>query len=267
MSIWHERKADKFIEKLQEHLMIRVKVLRDTVWSVIDSREIVPADVVKLKIGTIVTAHVEILEENNLRINESALTGEPLPVEKTKDDKIFIRLYNYSLYRISESFRIIITIAVIGFIHKTYPLTTVQLIVLAFLNDTPIISLAFDKVKSMARPAHTDARKRFTLSSMFGMVGAVTASCSFSNERLPTLAMGANSNNVLPYTHSFGAPSGLCCTQKNTGLSFYQFGRLFLRHSSPNLWQQDSHYVLSLLWQFHSSLLLLCELGRFYECR
>jgi H+-transporting ATPase len=89
--------------------------------------------------------------------------------------KIFARLYNYSLYRISESFRIIITIAVIGFIYKTYPLTPVQLIVLAFLNDAPIISLAFDKVKSTARPAHTDARKRFTLSSLFGIVGVANS--------------------------------------------------------------------------------------------
>jgi H+-transporting ATPase len=85
--------------------------------------------------------------------------------------KIFTRLYNYSLYRISESFRVIITIAVIGLIYKTYPLTPVQLIVLAFLNDIPIISLAFDRVITTEKPAHIDAQKRFTLSTLFGFTG------------------------------------------------------------------------------------------------
>ncbi len=89
--------------------------------------------------------------------------------------KIFTRLYNYSLYRISESFRVIITIAVIGLIYKTYPLTPVQLIVLAFLNDIPIVSLAFDRVKLTEKPAHVDAKKRFTLSTLFGLTGVANS--------------------------------------------------------------------------------------------
>lgn len=89
--------------------------------------------------------------------------------------KIFTRLYNYSLYRISESFRIIITIAVIGLLYKTYPLTPVQLIVLAFLNDVPIISLAFDRVKLTERPSHIDAKKRFALSTLFGLAGVANS--------------------------------------------------------------------------------------------
>ena len=89
--------------------------------------------------------------------------------------KIFTRLYNYSLYRISESFRVIITIAVIGFIYKVYPLTPVQLIILAFLNDVPIVSLAFDRVKMTEKPAHIDARKRFTLSTLFGFTGVANS--------------------------------------------------------------------------------------------
>lgn len=89
--------------------------------------------------------------------------------------KIFTRLYNYSLYRISESFRLIITIAVIGIIYKAYPLTPVQIIVLAFLNDIPIISLAFDRVKTSTRPSHVDAKKRFGLSTLFGISGTVNS--------------------------------------------------------------------------------------------
>jgi len=85
--------------------------------------------------------------------------------------KIFSRLYNYSVYRISESLRIIITIALIGIIYKTYPLTPIQIIILAFLNDVPIITLAFDRVKKTLKPAHVDVKRRFILSSLFGLVG------------------------------------------------------------------------------------------------
>jgi H+-transporting ATPase len=84
---------------------------------------------------------------------------------------IFTRLYNYSLYRISESLRLIVTIAVLGVLYKTYPLTPVQLIVLAFLNDLPIVSLAFDRVKASSAPAHTNAKERFIVSGIFGLVG------------------------------------------------------------------------------------------------
>ncbi len=89
--------------------------------------------------------------------------------------KVFIRLYNYSIYRISESFRIIITIAVIGLIYKTYPLTPVQLIALALLNDAPIISLAFDKVKNSLKPGKINPKDRFVLSGLFGLVGVANS--------------------------------------------------------------------------------------------
>ncbi|MDE1874774.1 MAG: plasma-membrane proton-efflux P-type ATPase [Patescibacteria group bacterium] len=85
--------------------------------------------------------------------------------------KVFVRLYNYSLYRISESFRLIITVAVIGVIFHTYPLTAIQIILIALLNDLPIISMAFDRVAVPRAPAAINARKRFALSTSFGLVG------------------------------------------------------------------------------------------------
>ena len=89
--------------------------------------------------------------------------------------KIFSRLYHYSLYRISESFRIIITVAVIGLWYHAYPLTPVQLIALAFLNDLPIVSLAFDHVETSDRPAHINPKERFTISTLFGLAGTLNS--------------------------------------------------------------------------------------------
>lgn len=89
--------------------------------------------------------------------------------------KIFIRLYNYSVYRISESFRLVITILLLGLVYGFYPLVPIQIIILAFLNDIPIISLAVDKVETVTKPATIHARKRLTLSILFGMVGVMNS--------------------------------------------------------------------------------------------
>lgn len=89
--------------------------------------------------------------------------------------KIFTRLYNYSVYRISESFRLIVTIAIIGVIFGTYPLTPVQIILIALLNDVPIISLAYDTVAVSKAPSKINPKKRFTLSLLFGSAGILNS--------------------------------------------------------------------------------------------
>ena len=92
--------------------------------------------------------------------------------------KIFVRLYNYSVYRISESFRLIMTILVLGLWYGSYPLVPLQIILLAFMNDIPIISMATDRVKISKEPAHVDARGRLSFSVVFGIIG-VTHSLIF----------------------------------------------------------------------------------------
>ena len=89
--------------------------------------------------------------------------------------KIFARLYTYSIYRISESFRVIITIALLGIIYNTYPLSPLQLILLALLNDIPIISLAFNRVKIARKPSSIKAKARLKLSLLFGTVGTINS--------------------------------------------------------------------------------------------
>ncbi len=97
----------------------------------------------------------------------------------TEARKIFARLYSYSVYRLSESLRLIVTIAVLGVIYKTYPLTPVQLILLAFLNDLPIISLAFNRVAASSRPSEIKVKQRFWLSGLFGLTGVINSLLMF----------------------------------------------------------------------------------------
>ena len=93
--------------------------------------------------------------------------------------KIFARLYTYSLYRISESLRMIVTIVILGALYRVYPLTPLQIIVVALLNDIPIISLAFDNVVIATSPRKINAKRRFTLSSLYGLVGIANSLLMF----------------------------------------------------------------------------------------
>ncbi len=84
---------------------------------------------------------------------------------------VFMRLYHYSLYRISESSRLIMTILIVGLLAGDYPLTPIQILLLAFLNDVPIISIAFDRVSVPRAPASIDIVRRSVLSLLYGLAG------------------------------------------------------------------------------------------------
>jgi H+-transporting ATPase len=93
ISFWHEQKADATIQKLRNSLTIMVQVLRSDIWKTITSRELVSGDVVRLKMGAIIPADGKILEASDVSCNESALTGESLPVEKKIGDMVYSGSY------------------------------------------------------------------------------------------------------------------------------------------------------------------------------
>ncbi|VVB61308.1 Copper-exporting P-type ATPase B [uncultured archaeon] len=88
---------------------------------------------------------------------------------------IFEKIYYYTIYRISESFRLIMTILLISLLIGSYPLTPLQIIFLSLLNDIPIISIAFDRVKISSTPSKIDFKKRTSLGVILGMVGVVNS--------------------------------------------------------------------------------------------
>lgn len=89
--------------------------------------------------------------------------------------KIFERLYSYSVYRISESFRLIVTIAILGLAIHAFPLTPLQLILLAFLNDVPIVTLAYNHVKTTHRPANSKSSHKLLRGLLHGSIGIVSS--------------------------------------------------------------------------------------------
>ena len=83
---WQERKAGNAIEFLKQRLALKARVLRDGKWQEIQARRLVPGDIVRLRLGDIIPADVKLIEGDYLLTDESALTGESLPVEKHLSD-------------------------------------------------------------------------------------------------------------------------------------------------------------------------------------
>jgi H+-transporting ATPase len=86
VGFWQEHKADNAIELLKQKLAPNARVLRDGKWLQLPARELVPGDVVRVRLGDIVPADIKLMDGDYLQVDESALTGESLPVEKHLSD-------------------------------------------------------------------------------------------------------------------------------------------------------------------------------------
>ena len=89
VGFWQEHKADNAIDLLKEKLAYRARVLRDGKWDEIPSRLLVPGDVVKIRLGDIVPADLKLFEGDYVNVDESSITGESLPVDKTVGDTCY----------------------------------------------------------------------------------------------------------------------------------------------------------------------------------
>ncbi len=85
IGVTQEAKAEKSLEALQKLTDHASKVLRNGEVIVIPSKELVPGDIVVLDTGDYIPADLRIIEAVNLKSQESSLTGESVPVEKTID--------------------------------------------------------------------------------------------------------------------------------------------------------------------------------------
>jgi H+-transporting ATPase len=82
VGFWQENKASNAIELLKKRLALRATVLRDKKWVDLPAGDLVPGDVTRLRLGNIVPADARLLHGDYLLVDQSALTGESLPVEK-----------------------------------------------------------------------------------------------------------------------------------------------------------------------------------------
>jgi H+-transporting ATPase len=80
IGFFHETRAQSTIAALKSRLALNASVLRDGAWTIVPAAGLVPADIVKLSLGTVVAADVRI-REGSILLDQSMLTGESLPVE------------------------------------------------------------------------------------------------------------------------------------------------------------------------------------------
>ena len=89
MDFWQESKALNALKVLKDKLARKATVLRDGSFQLIDAKELVPGDIIKVKIGEIIPADVKLFDGEYLQVDQSALTGESLPVTKHANDIAF----------------------------------------------------------------------------------------------------------------------------------------------------------------------------------
>ena len=89
VGFWEEHQAGSAIAALKATLAIKARVIRDGKWIEPAARELVPGDVIRLRLGDIVPADARLLEGDSIEVDQSALTGESLPVSRKPGEAVF----------------------------------------------------------------------------------------------------------------------------------------------------------------------------------
>jgi H+-transporting ATPase len=89
VGFWEEHQAGNAIAALKAKLAIKARVKRDGKWITPAARELVPGDVIRVRLGDIVPADARLLEGDPIEVDQSALTGESLPATRTPGEAVF----------------------------------------------------------------------------------------------------------------------------------------------------------------------------------
>jgi H+-transporting ATPase len=116
----HSRGSQKAVELLKKKLAVQAKVLRDRAWVRKEAREIVSGDIILVKLGDIIPADCKILT-GELSVDESALTGESLPVDAHPSHVT----YSGSIVRRGEARSVVVNIGENTFFGKTVELVKI----------------------------------------------------------------------------------------------------------------------------------------------
>jgi H+-transporting ATPase len=84
-----EHQAANAIAALKQRLATSARVLRDGAWVMVEVRELVPGDVVRVRLGDVVPADVRVLDGVTLEVDQSALTGESLAVSRGQGEVLY----------------------------------------------------------------------------------------------------------------------------------------------------------------------------------
>jgi H+-transporting ATPase len=126
LDFFQEHRALNALKALKQRLANEVVVLREGAFKTLPSRELVPGDIVRLRIGNVVPADTQLLEGDYLSVDQSALTGESLPVNKKPGDVA----YANTIVKQGEMLAVVVNTAANTNFH-----TVVALVVKASLEE------------------------------------------------------------------------------------------------------------------------------------
>ena len=86
VGFWEEYKASNALAALKKQLALKARVLRDKHWQGVEAKFLVPGDVIRVRLGDIIPADIKLIEGDYLSVDQAALTGESLPVNKKTGD-------------------------------------------------------------------------------------------------------------------------------------------------------------------------------------
>jgi H+-transporting ATPase len=89
VGFWQEYQAGNAVAALKEKLALKSRVRREGTWQLIDAKALVPGDIIRLRPGDIIPADAKLIDGDYLSVDQSALTGESLPVSKNKEDLVY----------------------------------------------------------------------------------------------------------------------------------------------------------------------------------
>ncbi len=118
IDLWQESKALNALKVLKNKLAKQALILRDGKFQTVDAKELVPGDIIKVKIGDLVPADVKLIAGDYIQADQSALTGESLPVSKMVGDVA----YSNSIIKQGEMLAVVINTALNTFFGKTVAL-------------------------------------------------------------------------------------------------------------------------------------------------
>lgn len=102
--------------------------------------------------------------------------GLSVIIEAIKESRmIFERMNSYAIYRIAETVRVLLFMTLAIMVFNFYPVTAVMIILLALLNDGPIMMIAYDNAKLMERPVVWDMHKVLAISITLGVLGVFSS--------------------------------------------------------------------------------------------
>jgi H+-transporting ATPase len=88
--------------------------------------------------------------------------------------EVFRRMKNYAIYRLAETIRVVFAVTAVILLFAFFPVTPIQIVLLAILNDGAMLSIAYDRVRPSDRPERWVLRDVLIVAAVIGGLGIVS---------------------------------------------------------------------------------------------